>query len=508
MRKIIWVVILFTSLTSYAQNVGIGTLNPEHKLDVVTRFDTTIQVKNVGNSGVAHHPGTRLGILNMLDGITAGSRTGMLTKISFPNLSGAMDQYVGNEIQFDGYCFPLGSGCDSSDIFGYKVDIPIFANDGTHYGVYSNVPRLSGYAGYFQGRGYFSRMVGIGAEPNGQQNFYVNVNSNPIAPIHRVARFNMESSSSATDVENLLVQTSGRSSDENFGGRFITIGYDGTTYGVSSLVSNSDGASYGIFSRNLSSQGVRYGVRSEVIGNAGASIYGVSSLVSGSTDPVAYTFGLHSIVESSASTIGTYGLYVSNQNVGSVHYAGYFNGRATIVNGVDANYTSGSGYLTLGTTSSTNIVFDNNEILARNNGASSVLHVQANGGDVLFCNDENGIVGIGINSPANLPAGYLLAVDGKGIFEELKVELSGSWPDYVFEEAYEMRSVDELKDYIQQEGHLPNIPSAVEVEENGLLLGDMQTKMMEKIEELTLYIIQQNEQMKRLQDQIDLLKQK
>ena len=88
------------------------------------------------------------------------------------------------------------------------------------------------------------------------------------------------------------------------------------------------------------------------------------------------------------------------------------------------------------------------------------------------------------------------------ICEEVKVKLQSSgWPDYVFSASHNLPSLKDLDKFIQANKHLPNIPSAAEVEKNGLELGDMQKRMMEKIEELTLYIIQQ-------QKELDVLKHK
>ena len=75
------------------------------------------------------------------------------------------------------------------------------------------------------------------------------------------------------------------------------------------------------------------------------------------------------------------------------------------------------------------------------------------------------------------------------------------WADYVFDETYKLRSIDDVAAHIQQHKHLPGIPSAKEVEANGLKVGEMQAKMMEKIEELTLYVIE-------LKKEIELLKAK
>lgn len=166
--------------------------------------------------------------------------------------------------------------------------------------------------------------------------------------------------------------------------------------------------------------------------------------------------------------------------------------------GTDAGYAS-NGFLMLGQATSTNVVFDNNEILARNNGAAADLFLQHSGGNLILCGNEAGAVGIGIASGASIPAGYLFAVDGKMISEELKVQLSGSWPDYVFKDDYKLKSFDHLRAFIKENSHLPNIPPAVEVEKNGIEVGDMQKRMVEKIEELTLYILELESRIKALE---------
>jgi len=104
---------------------------------------------------------------------------------------------------------------------------------------------------------------------------------------------------------------------------------------------------------------------------------------------------------------------------------------------------------------------------------------------VLFLHD-NGNVGIGTNEPQSK-----LAVDGTICAKEVRVALSGSpcWPDYVFNKEYKLRSLSELEQFIKTNKHLPDVPSAEEVKENGIQLGEMNAILLQKIEELTLYII-------------------
>ena len=112
---------------------------------------------------------------------------------------------------------------------------------------------------------------------------------------------------------------------------------------------------------------------------------------------------------------------------------------------------------------------------------------------------KNGNIGIGATS---IPSEYKLAVGGKIIAEEIKVKLQSSWPDYVFKKEYKLLSVEEVEEYIKKNGHLPKMPSAKEVAKGGFLLGEMNKKLLEKIEELTLYTIDQEKKLGNQNQQI------
>jgi hypothetical protein len=102
----------------------------------------------------------------------------------------------------------------------------------------------------------------------------------------------------------------------------------------------------------------------------------------------------------------------------------------------------------------------------------------------------SGNVGIGTADTK----GYKLAVAGNMIAESVKVQLQGSWPDYVFSKSYQLPSLQETEKHIKERGHLPGIPSAAEVKANGIDLGEMNAKLLQKIEELTLHLIEMKKQ--------------
>lgn len=97
---------------------------------------------------------------------------------------------------------------------------------------------------------------------------------------------------------------------------------------------------------------------------------------------------------------------------------------------------------------------------------------------------DAGNVGIGTKTPDSK-----LTVNGKIHTKEVKVDLNG-WSDFVFENDYDLPTLEEVEKHIEEKGHLKGIPSAKEVKENGIFLGEMDAKLLQKIEELTLYIIE------------------
>ena len=108
---------------------------------------------------------------------------------------------------------------------------------------------------------------------------------------------------------------------------------------------------------------------------------------------------------------------------------------------------------------------------------------------------------------SNIPAGYKMAIDGKVICEELKVQLSQNWADYVFDEEYDLLSLKEVEQTIEAQGHLHNTPSAADLKaEGGIELSKMTINQQEKIEELFLHMIEMNKTVELLKTENESLK--
>lgn len=122
------------------------------------------------------------------------------------------------------------------------------------------------------------------------------------------------------------------------------------------------------------------------------------------------------------------------------------------------------------------------------NYGSAGLRIRTNTSVNVIEANNAGRVGIGTAPTANAT----LTVRGSILTEQVRVRLQANWPDYVFAPSYRLAPLAEVEQYIRTHGHLPNVPSAAQVErEGGVELGAMNAKLLEKVEELTLYLIEE-----------------
>jgi hypothetical protein len=201
----------------------------------------------------------------------------------------------------------------------------------------------------------------------------------------------------------------------------------------------------------------KYGIRGEVSASGTGTKYGIHGKSISNPTSSGKSYGIFGFSSGNGSPSDLYGVYggVTDSGTGN-KYALY--GEATPASNAWALYADGNSY---------------------------------------FTSD------VRMGYTADVP-GYRLAVNGKIIAEELKVQLSGAWPDYVFSSAYQLPGIREVQQTIQSEGHLPGIPSSSEVK-TGIELGEMNRLLLEKIEELTLYIIQQQDQIDHLKKSVEAL---
>jgi trimeric autotransporter adhesin len=131
-----------------------------------------------------------------------------------------------------------------------------------------------------------------------------------------------------------------------------------------------------------------------------------------------------------------------------------------------------------------------------------------NGADYLIRNKNNKSVMIGTVAAAKTSIDYKLYVEKGILAEKVKVSAQANWPDYVFGKDYSLMPLKEVENYINANNHLPEVPSAEVIAKDGLDLGKMDATLLKKVEELTLYLIEQSKQLSAQQQTILKLQEK
>jgi len=140
------------------------------------------------------------------------------------------------------------------------------------------------------------------------------------------------------------------------------------------------------------------------------------------------------------------------------------------------------------------LTFNDGGIFYRNGSLNSTAW---NSWRKLIVTSENGNVGIGTDNPQN-------KLDVNGTIRAKEIVVETGWADFVFSEKYKLPTLEEVKTHIEENKHLPGIPSETEMKEKGgTNLGEMQVLLLQKIEELTLYAIQQQETIDKLNEKIE-----
>ena len=305
-----------------------------------------------------------------------------------------------------------------------------------------------------------------------------------------------------------------------------TSAINGTQYGIANNLNttNTSGAKYGFYNTltNYSSTssfgmyltnvahgiGTKYGIYSNVTGSGNGVGYGIYSTISG-TSAIKYSI-YSSVANSGANNSSTdatvFGVYSSA--LGSNTRAGYFRGDLEMNQG-NTIYSSSNGSKTMffnhysAGDNVLSIVFNqtNNQY---DWGWSKSLQLNREG-EMIKRIDGTGKV-FSINRFDLSQDVFRIYGDGKVYATEVNVMLASAFPDYVFKSDYKLMPLNEVDSYIKSNGHLPNVPSASEVEKTGINVGEMTTTLVEKVEELTLYLIEQQTLIKQQQLEIEALK--
>ena len=163
---------------------------------------------------------------------------------------------------------------------------------------------------------------------------------------------------------------------------------------------------------------------------------------------------------------------------------------------------SGSGYYRAGS----NNWFGSANALINGTAATTDLGLRTDGNTIFMKSggyesarfDANGNLAIGTPDAQ----GYKLAVNGTAIATEMFVKLHGDWPDFVFKPTYKLPKLSEVKTYIDANQHLPDMPSEAEITDKGINLGEMNKVLVKKVEELTLYLIEQDKEKNQLAEKL------
>lgn len=288
----------------------------------------------------------------------------------------------------------------------------------------------------------------------------------------------------------------------------------GSKFGFyNSINASTSSATYGIYSTSfISGSGFKHGVYSNVQGSGLGTGYGVYTTVSGSS---LIKYGIYSTVagsgtNNSSTDATTFGLY--SQGTGANSRAGYFKGDVEINQG-NSIYSAINGSKTLilqnaGAGDYAYTIAMNQTDHLYDWSFNNAFVLKRNGEMIKGCNTDNKIFSIVNYSSQNVGTDvFRVYGNGKVYATEINVQLT-PFPDYVFKPDYHLMPLNEVRTFIKTNGHLPNVPTAQEVEAEGANLGEMTKTLVEKVEELTLYLLQQQDLINQQQERILLLESK
>ncbi|MBN1184835.1 MAG: hypothetical protein JXB49_21290, partial [Bacteroidales bacterium] len=398
--------------------------------------------------------------------------------------------------------YGIGAGTgDNFGVLGFSLNGKAICGNSTN-----------GYAGYFQGKSYFSENVGIGVlNPSACLDISKTYNTSNTSigtniqiqntNYGGITGLNINATSGVDNDANIYygIKASMSSTDDNLDGFY----YGG--YFTSTLTNTWDaGESYGIYAK-----GYDYGIYTEATDpeglaayfNGDASINGDLIITGTIKKPNGQPYsGVWNTV-----TGGIY--YNSKVGIGTDAPKTNLNVKNTYVSNTQTNFTqslTNAGILI--TTTYTDGTFTPGLFWSTDHTADrpkAGIYLKATGTGTYMYLGTSDEYAVGIkNNVVITPAGTLEA-------KEIKVKVEpGSAADFVFEEDYNLRSLQEVEAFIKENKHLPDVAPAKDMEENGVNLSEQNQLLLQKIEELTLYIIEQQKEIEGLKGEIKEIKQK
>jgi hypothetical protein len=338
-------------------------------------------------------------------------------------------------------------------------------------GVWGYATGSGDFAGYFTGRGYFSDRIGVGTESPAAM---ISVNA-PASTALLSLSSNGSTKVTVSSAGNLGLGTLSPNAPLHINGTGELARFNATSPYITFHNSNVEKAWIGCDANNLN------------IGTVGTNATGNLYFYTNSGPRMSIFSNGRVAIGTLANTIDAK-LSVDNAGITKAVFGAGGTGVSILGSypGIAFNSYYTTTFKSMQTGYGADITCDptNGQLMFRSHGTAVANATQSFATRMTINND--GRVVIGNIAPAT---NYLLSVDGRIMCEELKVQNSGNWPDYVFAADYNLPSLTEVENHIKENGHLIGIPSACEVEENGVGVGDMQKKLLEKIEELTLYVI-------------------
>jgi trimeric autotransporter adhesin len=460
-----------------------------------------------GSSGLAAtgSQNTFIGAYSFRLSTTGGDNSGLGYKAGYSNTTGSLNSYFGGNA---GYSNTTGS---NNAFFGYYAGYSTVASNNVFIGSNSGRTNISGttnvYLGYqagYSSTGSNNVFIGNSAGYNelGSDKLYID-NSNTATPL-------VYGNFSTNQVGINIVPTG--TDALAIGGAVHSTGNLNTDAGI--FLSGNASISPDLVLKTFT--GGTASDRLTIVGASGAraGYIGVGSIASASIAEQLHVWGN---ARSSGNILSDAGIFISGTSstspdlVFKTFTGGTTSDRLTIVGATGAR----AGYVGIGSIASASIaeqlhVAGNTRVsgnlitdagILNVNHATNSFKIQTNGVTRLTVL-SNGKVGIG-TTLTNNPNNYDLAVNGKIGAKDIQLENSSTtWADYVFDAKYKLTPLTEVEKYIKSNQHLEGIPSAESVRKDGYSLSQMDEALLKKVEELTLYVIEQQKEIDALKKQV------